>query len=67
MDPQTAWDELLAAYRQRDWAEVEQRAGDLLGWLMRGGFPPIPRAIPQLRPITPQSPGRFAVTHSPGR
>lgn len=40
MDPQTAWDELLAAYDDLDWPVVEERATALLQWLDRGGFPP---------------------------
>lgn len=39
MDPQAAWDQLLAAYDRLDWATVEERATGLLEWLDRGGFP----------------------------
>ena len=40
MDPQAAWDQLLSAYADGDWDEIEERATDLLAWLDRGGFPP---------------------------
>jgi hypothetical protein len=40
MDPQAAWDQLLAAYAAGDWDILEERATDLIGWLDRGGFPP---------------------------
>ena len=41
MDPQAAWDQLLAAYADGDWEQIEERANDLLAWLDRGGFPPM--------------------------
>ena len=41
MDPQAAWDQLLAAYAAGDWDEIEEHATDLLAWLDRGGFPPM--------------------------
>ena len=40
MDPQAAWDQLLAAYAAGNWDILEERATDLIGWLDRGGFPP---------------------------
>jgi hypothetical protein len=40
MDPQAAWNELLAAYDRLDWDEVETLAQGLLDWLRRDGFPP---------------------------
>ena len=40
MDPQAAWEQLLAAYAEGDWDTVEQRATDLITWLDRDGFPP---------------------------
>ena len=40
MDPQAAWDQLLAAYADGDWDAIEERATALMGWLDRGGFPP---------------------------
>jgi hypothetical protein len=40
MDPQAAWDQLLAAYAEGDWDTIEECATDLLAWLDRGGFPP---------------------------
>ena len=38
MDPQAAWDQLLAACAAGDWEQIEERATDLLAWLDRGGF-----------------------------
>jgi hypothetical protein len=40
MDPQTAWEELLAAYAAGDWDRVEELADSLVTWLQSGGFPP---------------------------
>ena len=40
MDPQVAWEQLLAAYAEGDWDTLEQRATDLIAWLDRDGFPP---------------------------
>lgn len=40
MDPQAAWNELLADYDRLDWDEVEVQAQGLIDWLNRGGFPP---------------------------
>src|SRR5262249_219354 len=40
MDPQAAWDRLLAAYAAGDWDQIEELATDLLAWLNRDGFPP---------------------------
>ncbi|MBI3821260.1 MAG: hypothetical protein HY289_01110 [Planctomycetes bacterium] len=40
MDPQTTWEQLLAAYAEGDWDTVEQRVTDLTAWLDRDGFPP---------------------------
>ena len=40
MDPQAAWEQLLAAYAAGDWDAIEERANALIGWLDRGGFPP---------------------------
>ena len=40
MDPQAAWDQLLAAFADGDWDTIEERATDLLAWLNRDGFPP---------------------------
>jgi hypothetical protein len=41
MDPQTTWDQLLAAFAEGDWDAVEEHANALQDWLHRGGFPPI--------------------------
>ena len=40
MDPQTAWDDLLAAYADGNWQLVDELADGLITWLTRGGFPP---------------------------
>lgn len=40
MDPQVAWEQLLAAYAAGDWDILEERATGLIAWLDRGGFPP---------------------------
>jgi hypothetical protein len=40
MNPQTAWDQLLAAYAAGDWDRIEKRATELIEWLDRGGVPP---------------------------
>jgi hypothetical protein len=50
MDPQAAWDQLLAAYAAGEWDQIEERATDLLAWLDRGGFPPMIIQQPDLDP-----------------
>ena len=40
MDPQATWDELLDAWRKRDWQRMQEASESLLDWLKRGGFPP---------------------------
>ena len=35
-----AWQRMLDDYNSEDLAQAKQAAGDLLGWLLRGGFPP---------------------------
>ena len=40
MDPQAAWDQLLAAYAEGDWDRIEELALALKEWLRKGGFPP---------------------------
>jgi hypothetical protein len=50
MDPQVAWDQLLAAYTAGDWDTLEERATDLIAWLDRGGFPPTILNQPDLDP-----------------
>ena len=40
MDPQTTWEQLLAAYAAGNWDLIEERATDLIEWLDRGGLPP---------------------------
>ena len=44
MDPQAAWNQLLNAYRNRDWETVLELAESLLDWLERGGFSPVTKA-----------------------
>jgi hypothetical protein len=41
MDPQTTWDELLAASLAGDWDRMDRLATALLDWLDRDGLPPI--------------------------
>ena len=41
MDPQATWDELQDAIRRNDPEITRDRALSLLGWLARGGFPPV--------------------------
>ena len=43
MDPQAAWEDLLAALGEQDWDHVKDLAEGLLRWLRADGFPP--RAI----------------------
>jgi hypothetical protein len=40
MDPQAAWDQLLAAFAAGEWDQIEELATNLIEWLDRGGFPP---------------------------
>ena len=40
MDPQAAWDELIAAYLVGDFGRAGEFAEALIGWLDSGGFPP---------------------------
>ena len=40
MDPQATWNELLDAWRKRDWQRMQEASESLLDWLKRGGFPP---------------------------
>lgn len=40
MDPQATWEQLLSSYGDRQLDDARRAAGDLLGWLSRGGFPP---------------------------
>ncbi|HRA89354.1 MAG TPA: hypothetical protein PK992_14815 [Planctomycetaceae bacterium] len=41
MDPQATWNELQDAIRCSDMEITRDRAESLLGWLARGGFPPV--------------------------
>ncbi len=50
MDPQEAWDQLLAALAEEEWDQVEDFARALLNWLDRGGFPPTAMGAPCLGP-----------------
>lgn len=45
MDPQVAWQELMDAFHQLDWARVRDLAEGLLQWMNRGGFPPETSAV----------------------
>lgn len=45
MDPQVAWDEMLAAILKRDWDQTAERAESLLEWMRKGGFPPQTAAV----------------------
>jgi hypothetical protein len=40
MDPQAAWDDLVAAYLGGDFVRAGEFAESLIGWLDSGGFPP---------------------------
>ncbi len=40
MDPQVAWEEMLAAIAENDLFEAELRAEYLIDWLDKNGFPP---------------------------
>ena len=46
MDPQATWDELQDAIRSNDLEITRERALSLMGWLARGGFPPVTSADP---------------------
>jgi len=40
MDPNTAWDNMIAAYATNQWADALEHAEALKDWLDGGGFPP---------------------------
>jgi hypothetical protein len=48
MDPQATWDELQDAIRCNDQEITRERALSLLGWLARGGFPPVTSTDPAM-------------------
>ena len=48
MDPQATSDELQNAIRSNDLEITRERALSLMGWLARGGFPPVTSADPSL-------------------
>ena len=48
MDPQATWDELQDAIRRNDLEITRERALSLLGWLARGGFPPVTSTDPAM-------------------
>lgn len=50
MDPQAAWDQMLAAYAAGEYESAEEFAQSLRDWLGRGGFPPAVLGNPQLGP-----------------
>ena len=64
MDPQAAWDQLLAAYVAGDWDVIEERATDLLAWLDRGGFPPTIIRQPELDADWNRALGRAGCLHA---
>jgi hypothetical protein len=41
MDPQAAWDQMLAAYTAGEHDHATEIAHGLIDWLRRGGFPPV--------------------------
>lgn len=63
MDPQAAWDQLLAAYAAGDWDLIEERATDLLAWLDRDGFPPAILRLPGLDPDMNRTLARAGCAH----
>ena len=42
MDPNAAWNNMLAGYATKQWADAVSHAEALLDWLEAGGFPPQP-------------------------
>jgi hypothetical protein len=40
MDPQATWQQLIDAFIDRDWHQVQESADALLDWLRKEGFPP---------------------------
>ena len=40
MDPESAWNEMLAAFAENNFADAESSAESLLNWIERGGFAP---------------------------
>jgi hypothetical protein len=64
MDPQAAWDQLLAAYAEGNWDQIEERATDLLAWLDRGGFPPMILQQPDLDPDWNRALARAGCLHA---
>lgn len=40
MDPNVAWRDLSKAVATEDWDTAAEIAGELAGWMERGGFPP---------------------------
>ena len=41
MDPEAAWKELLQARMDKDWDRAGELAEGLLGWMDKGGVPPV--------------------------
>jgi hypothetical protein len=64
MDPQAAWDQLLAAYAAGDWDILEERATDLTAWLDRGGFPPTILRQPDIDPDWNRALARAGCAHA---
>lgn len=64
MDPQAAWDQLLAAYAAGDWDILEERATDLTAGSTAAAFRRRSSVNPTLIPIgTVRSPVPAAPTH----
>ena len=64
MDPQVAWEQLLAAYAAGDWDILEERATDLIAWLDRGGFPPTIIRQPDFDPDWNRALARAGCAHA---
>ncbi len=50
MDPQAAWDRMLTAYAESDYASAQEFAQVLKNWLQAGGFPPTVLGHPEIGP-----------------
>ncbi len=50
MDPQAAWDRMLTAYAESDFALAQEFAQALKNWLQSSGFPPTVLGQPDIGP-----------------
>ncbi len=50
MDPQAAWDRMLTAYADSEFASAQEFAQALKNWLQSGGFPPTVLGHPEIGP-----------------